>query len=128
MLLYPRAQKLPYTSPTLSVEGALSRGVVIVGRGAAPAGLGRREPGHSGGGGAPPGTTRSPCQELAETCLLRYRPSAYLSAIAPRPQAIMRQPRQSGPAADRRPQMSVRLECGELRRALKEREARSYLT
>ena len=36
----------------------------MAGRGAAPAGLVATR--HSGGIGAPPGTTRSPCQELAD--------------------------------------------------------------
>ena len=62
------------------------------GRGAAPAGFVATK--HSGGIGAPPGTTKSPCQELAddlglalpafgllERDVLRYRPSAYLSAM-----------------------------------------------
>jgi hypothetical protein len=64
------------------------------GRGAAPAGLVSLTS-HSGGAGAPPGTTKSPCQELAddlgvalpasglfERTLLRYRPPAYLSAMS----------------------------------------------
>jgi hypothetical protein len=37
---------------------------------------------HSGGIGAPPGTTKSPCQELADVLMLRYRPLAYLSAAS----------------------------------------------
>jgi len=62
------------------LEGAFSRGVVTAGRGAAPAGfsLARK---HPGGSGAPPGTTRSPCQELAEIC---SRAQAGQRPIAPR--------------------------------------------
>ena len=53
----------------------------MAGRGAAPAGgLASR---HSGGIGAPPGTIRSPCQELADD--LRSTPNA-----CPSPPAVMR--------------------------------------
>jgi hypothetical protein len=42
----------------------------MAGRGAAPAGWFTQSL-HSGGAGAPPGTTRSPCQELTDDLALR---------------------------------------------------------
>ena len=59
----PHPSNLGYTPLTSSTEGRIMRRREA-GRGAAPAGqLASR---HSGGIGAPPGTTMSPCQELAE--------------------------------------------------------------
>ena len=46
------------------------------GRGAAPAGLVATR--HTGGIGAPPGTTRSPCQELADVSRLKSFPTLEL--------------------------------------------------
>ena len=48
----------------------------MAGRGAAPAGLVATR--HSGGIGAPPGTTRSPCQELADVSRRRSFPTLEL--------------------------------------------------
>jgi hypothetical protein len=50
---------------TSSTEGALREACVEAGRGAAPAGLVTRIR-HPGGAGAPPGSTKRPCQELAD--------------------------------------------------------------
>ena len=61
---YPRRWNLAYPALTSSFLRALSRGVAKAGRCAAPAG--RLASRHSGGIGAPPGTTRSPRQELAD--------------------------------------------------------------
>jgi hypothetical protein len=60
----PRKLRLESASPRPS-KGALSRGVAKAGRGAAPAGS-VTQTRHSGGIGAPPGATTSPCQELAD--------------------------------------------------------------
>jgi hypothetical protein len=46
------------------LEGRHREAFVVAGRSAAPAGLVATR--HSGGGGAPSGTTKSPCQELAD--------------------------------------------------------------
>ena len=61
---YPLTRKLPYPALTSSVEGRIMRRREA-GRDAAPAGLVATR--HPGGIGAPPGTTRSPRQELADT-------------------------------------------------------------
>jgi hypothetical protein len=72
------------------------------GRGAAPASPCTQH-GHSGGGGAPPGTTMSPCQELTDS---------------PGPSRI----RKARPAAEMRtPQMSMR---GMARRVVHSLDAR----
>jgi hypothetical protein len=62
---YPRLAKRGYTLHHLvRLRGALMRRHGEAGRGAAPAGFVATK--HSGGIGAPPGTTMSPCQELAD--------------------------------------------------------------
>jgi hypothetical protein len=62
---YPRAPNPPYTALTSSSEGRHREAFVTAGRGTAPAGAAEAQR-HSGRIGAPPGTTRSPCQELAD--------------------------------------------------------------
>ena len=68
----------------------------------------------SGGVGAPPGATKSPCQELADVLMLRYRPLAYLSALfdaLPASGLLERNVNSGkrGPTPMRRRQMSMRL-------------------
>jgi hypothetical protein len=58
-------EKLRARHHLVHLRGALREAFVTAGRGAAPAGSCTQH-GHSGGIGAPPGTTRSPCQELAD--------------------------------------------------------------
>jgi hypothetical protein len=62
--LSPRSQPQLCCTHLVHLKGA-SRGVREAGRGAAPAGSCTQHE-HSGGIGTPPGTTRSPCQELAD--------------------------------------------------------------
>ena len=64
----------------------------MAGRGVAPAGLVATR--HSGGGGAPPGTTRSPCQELADV---------WTAAIGLSPNWAERPKRKARPAVDKTP-------------------------
>jgi len=64
----------------------------MAGRGAAPAGLVAIR--HSGGGGAPPGTTRSPCQELADV---------WTAAIGLSPSWAERLKRKARPAVEKTP-------------------------
>ena len=62
-MLSPRPEP-PLSCIHLVLLRALREACVEAGRGAAPAGLVATR--HPGGTGAPPGTTRSPCQELAD--------------------------------------------------------------
>ncbi len=55
--------------------------------------------GHPGGTGAPPGTTTSPCQELADDLISRDRALAWLIAMS----NLKR-----GPVFAKSPQMSMR--------------------
>ena len=63
--LSPHFKSHLHSASLRSSEGALSRGVAKAGRGAAPAGSCTQHE-HSGGAGAPPGSTTRPCQELAD--------------------------------------------------------------
>src|SRR4051794_31739168 len=83
--------------------------VLIAGRGAAPADLVATR--HSGGSGAPSGTTRSPCQELADvsrrksfpTLELKQGPLAGDAAIgAPRGAGVPQATSHKGSCAFRR--------------------------
>jgi hypothetical protein len=70
------AGKLGVESPApRPVEGRHREAFVRAGRGAAPAGLATQVR-HPGGIGVPPGTTRSPRQELADDLDARHRPLA----------------------------------------------------
>ena len=84
-----RPPNLAYHAATSSTEGVIMRRREA-GRGAAPAGLVATR--HSGGIGAPPGTTRSPCQELADVSRRKsIRPSSESGArCRKRPRNSMR--------------------------------------
>ncbi len=75
---YPRDPESIYSVPHLVHFRGASRSVCEAGQGAAPAGLATQVK-HSGGAGAPPGTTRSPCQELADE-RKRVRPTSRAKA------------------------------------------------
>ena len=61
---YPRPRACITLHPPRPSKGRSREAFATAGRGAAPAGRHARR--HSGGIGAPPGATRSPCQELAD--------------------------------------------------------------
>jgi hypothetical protein len=79
MKLIPAPQGAIILPSPRPLKGA-SRGVAEVGRGAAPAGLVRR-PSTRAAPGLRPGPLRGPARSWLTTWILRYRPSAYLSAI-----------------------------------------------
>jgi hypothetical protein len=70
----------------------------MAGRGAVPAGFDTQSR-HSGGVGAPPGTTRSSCQELADEAEPEIDPDSVEKA---RPGAVVRTPRSGAPRGARR--------------------------
>ena len=103
------------------LEGRHREAFVVAGRSAAPASLDATR--HSGGGGAPSGTTKSPCQELADgmVCATGFLLERVSAAAAD----LRRTPNEKrGPASEGRNVMcSSRAIASLLERAAARREA-----